>query len=244
MLIRTRAPQGQFLLSRILGGAEGLTVEVRGFALDTLAALANRVEQSMATVAGVTDIEVSREARTPQQEIRVDRDKIADLGLSIRDVTQAMETAVAGFQAGEFRTHGNSYRILVQLQDVEKRSLDEILDLTLSAASGELVVSLVLAVEIMTVVGHYRRERRIAATIPASYALSSGQAVSPTCSRNFSCAFCQYVTALVRAFSPAVVRRTSLPRLPFDAMSIRPSRSRGRSVRDSVDGDMISSRAM
>jgi HAE1 family hydrophobic/amphiphilic exporter-1 len=139
MEIRTRAPQGQFLLARILGGDEGLTVEVRGFDLDTLDTLANRVGQSIATVPGITDIDVSREAGTPQEEIRVDRDKAADLGLSIRDVTEALETAVAGSQAGEFRTHGNSYRILVQLQDAEKRSLDEILDLTLSAASGEQV---------------------------------------------------------------------------------------------------------
>jgi HAE1 family hydrophobic/amphiphilic exporter-1 len=139
MEIRTRAPQGQFLLARILGGDEGLTVEVRGFDLDTLDTLANRVGQSIATVPGITDIDVSREAGTPQEEIRVDRDKAADLGLSIRDVTEALETAVAGSQAGEFRTQGNSYRILVQLQDAEKRSLDEILDLTLSAASGEQV---------------------------------------------------------------------------------------------------------
>ena len=46
---------------------------------------------------------------------------------------------MAGSEAGEFRTQGNSYRILVQLEDVEKRSLDEILDLTLSTASGEQV---------------------------------------------------------------------------------------------------------
>jgi HAE1 family hydrophobic/amphiphilic exporter-1 len=139
MTIHTRAPQGQFLLARVLGGDEGLTVEVRGFDLDTLDTLASRVVQSITEVPGITDIEVSREAGTPQQNLHVDRDKAADLGLSIRDVTEALETAVAGSQAGEFRTHGNSYRILVQLQDAEKRSLDEILDLTLSAASGEQV---------------------------------------------------------------------------------------------------------
>jgi HAE1 family hydrophobic/amphiphilic exporter-1 len=139
MTVRTRAPQGQFLLARILGGDEGLTVEVRGFDLDTLDTLASRVAESIVAVPGITDIDVSREAGTPQQEIRIDRDKVADLGLSIRDVTEALETAVAGSQAGEFRTQGNSYRILVQLQDAEKRSLDEILDLTLEAASGEQV---------------------------------------------------------------------------------------------------------
>jgi HAE1 family hydrophobic/amphiphilic exporter-1 len=139
MEIRTRAPQGQFLLARILGGDEGLPVEVRGFDLKTLDTLASRVAESIADVPGITDVDISREAGVPQHEIRVDRDKVADLNLSVRDVTEVIETAVAGSEAGEFRTQGNSYRILVQLKDVEKRSLDEILDLTLSTASGEQV---------------------------------------------------------------------------------------------------------
>jgi HAE1 family hydrophobic/amphiphilic exporter-1 len=139
MEIRTRAPQGQFLLERVLGGDEGLTVEVRGFDLDTLDALANQAAASIKDVPGITDIDVSREAGVPQHEIHVDRDKVADLNLSVRDVTEVLETAVAGSQAGEFRTQGNSYRILVQLKDAEKRSLDEILDLTLSTGDGEQV---------------------------------------------------------------------------------------------------------
>jgi HAE1 family hydrophobic/amphiphilic exporter-1 len=43
MEIRVRAPQGQFILERILGGDEGLTVEIRGFELATLDALARSV---------------------------------------------------------------------------------------------------------------------------------------------------------------------------------------------------------
>jgi HAE1 family hydrophobic/amphiphilic exporter-1 len=139
MEVRTHAPQGQFLLDRLLGGDEGLTIEIRGFELETLDLLAKRVAQSIAEVPGITDIDITREAGIPQQEIRVDRDKTADLGLSIRDVTEILETAVAGSLAGEFRSRGNSYRILVQLQDAEKLSLDEILDLTLTTASGEQV---------------------------------------------------------------------------------------------------------
>jgi HAE1 family hydrophobic/amphiphilic exporter-1 len=137
--VRTRAPQGQFLLERLLGGDEGVTVEVRGFDLDILDALAVRVEQAIADVPGVTDLDTSRKAGTPQQEIRVNRDKIADLGLSVRDVTEALETAVAGSKAGEFRSGGDSYRIFVQLAEAEKRSLEEILDLTLTTGEGEQV---------------------------------------------------------------------------------------------------------
>jgi len=139
MTVRTRAPQGQFLLERLLGGVEGLTVEVRGVELATLDALAQRAAGMIAGIPGITDLETSQEAGIPQQDIRVDRDKVADLGLSVRDVTEILETAVAGSKAGEFRSQGNSYRIFVQLQDVEKRSLEEILDLTLTTKSGDQV---------------------------------------------------------------------------------------------------------
>jgi len=139
MEIRVRAPQGQFLLERLLGGDEGLTVEIRGYELDTLDALAGRVAKSIVDVPGITDIQTSLESGIPQAEIRVNRDKVADLGLSVRDVTELLQTAVAGSKAGEYRTEGNSYRILVQLKNAEKRSLDEILNLTLTTASGEKV---------------------------------------------------------------------------------------------------------
>ena len=139
MEIRVRAPQGQFILERVLGGDEGLTIEIRGYELATLDALARSVAKSIVDVAGITDVQTSLEAGIPQQEIRVNRDKVADLGLSVRDVTQLLQTAVAGSKAGEYRAEGNSYRILVQLKDAEKRSLDEILNLTLTTASGDKV---------------------------------------------------------------------------------------------------------
>ena len=150
MAIRTHAPQGQFLLERLLGGDEGLTIEIRGFEFDTLDALANRVAELITPMPNITDVDTSREAGIPQQEIRVDRDKIADLGLSVRDVTEVLKTAVAGSRAGEYRASGNSYRILVQLKDAEKLSLDEILDITLATKSGDNVA---LRNVVMTVPG-------------------------------------------------------------------------------------------
>ena len=139
MEIRVRAPQGQFVLERILGSDEGLTVDIRGYDLTTLMALTDRTAAVIETVRGITDVEVSLTAGSPQQEIRINREKIADLGLSVRDVTQLLQTVMAGAKAGEYRSGGNAYRILVQLKDAEKRSLDEILDLTLTTTSGEKV---------------------------------------------------------------------------------------------------------
>ena len=53
------------------------------------------------------------------------------MGISVRDVSRFIETAVAGSRAGEFRRQGLSYPIRVQLRDAERRSLEEILDLAM-----------------------------------------------------------------------------------------------------------------
>lgn len=135
-VIRTRAPQGQFVLERILATDEGLTVEVRGFELDTLDALAAEVAQVIAEVPGITDVDQTRKAGVPQAELRIDRDKAATLGLSIERIARALGIAVGGREAGDYRTQGNSYRILVQLADAEQLSIEQILDLTVEADDG------------------------------------------------------------------------------------------------------------
>jgi HAE1 family hydrophobic/amphiphilic exporter-1 len=140
MELRIQARQGQFLLNRLLGAENpGVEVEVRGYDLPVLRELARQAEEAIVGIPGVADVDASFDEGVPQQELRVNREKAADLGLSVRDVTEVLQTAIAGSRAGEYRTQGNSYRILVQLADARRLSIDEVLDLTLRTPSGELV---------------------------------------------------------------------------------------------------------
>lgn len=139
MKIRVRAPQGQFLLQRILGGERGITVEIQGFDLAVMERLAAEAAAAVAEVPGVTDVDTNRDPGVPQQVVRIDRAKVADVGLTVRDVTTALQGAVAGLQAGEYRTQGNAYRILARLEDAELLPLDQLLDLRLVTPAGAQV---------------------------------------------------------------------------------------------------------
>lgn len=139
MKIRVRAPQGQFILERILGSDQGLTLEVRGFDLTTLNGLAEQATKAIAEITGITDTEISRSAGVPQENLIIDREKVADLGLTPRDVSQILETVLAGAKVGEFRSKGQSSRILVQLKDVDNLQLSEILGLIITTPEGERV---------------------------------------------------------------------------------------------------------
>ena len=139
MKIRTWAPQGQNLLNRILPSGGGMRVEVRGPEMDTLDALVQRVGEAVGGVAGVEEVDAGRREGVPQQRIQIDRAKVSDVGLTVRDVSEALETAVSGRTAGEYRAEGDSYPIRVQLANAKQVSLAELMQLNLRSPDGEQV---------------------------------------------------------------------------------------------------------
>jgi hydrophobic/amphiphilic exporter-1 (mainly G- bacteria), HAE1 family len=137
--VRVRAGGGFNPLSRLMPDAEGVQVEIRGFDLQTLDVLARHVESRIQDVPGITDVRVSREAGAPQELVRIDRDRAADLGLSVSRVARAMQTAIAGSRAGEFRDGGQEHRIIVRMRDAERLDPEEILNFTVTNNRGEAV---------------------------------------------------------------------------------------------------------
>lgn len=174
MEIRTRAPQGQRLLERIIGGDDGLSIEVRGFELATLDALAAEAARVIEGVEGVTDVTVSREAGVPQELVRIDRDKAADLGVSVERVASTLETALGGTRAGQYREGGDESRILVRLKDARSLPLEEVLDLTVRSESG-VDVSLRNLVNIESGLGPLVVERKDQQRIASVQANVSGR---------------------------------------------------------------------
>jgi HAE1 family hydrophobic/amphiphilic exporter-1 len=138
--VRTRAGQGLFILRMGSSGGDAISVEIRGYDLDTANALAAQVEAIAAEVKGVTDTSVSREAGIAEENIIVDRRKAEDMQINVSQAAQLMRTALAGSSAGYFRDGGDEYRILVKVEDAEKMRLEDILDLSITNTVGEPVI--------------------------------------------------------------------------------------------------------
>jgi hydrophobic/amphiphilic exporter-1 (mainly G- bacteria), HAE1 family len=135
------APQGQFVLQRVLRDIDGngFRVEVRGYEIEVLQGLADRVYDELEKIEGTGYLNKSFDEGLPQEELILDRAKIAALGLSPRDVSDVLRTAVAGSRAGNFQTEGRAVEMVLQLANAESLTLDEVFDLTLSTPSGEQV---------------------------------------------------------------------------------------------------------
>jgi hydrophobic/amphiphilic exporter-1 (mainly G- bacteria), HAE1 family len=137
--ISIRAPQGQFLLERLLGGDSGLVIEVRGFDFDQLEKLSTEIQTAIAKIEGITSIEDDLDERSPQQNIRIDRAKVADCGLDPKDLAEVLEIAVGGRPAGDYRPEGFSIPLRVQLANSEKLSLEDLLQQEIKTPSGAYV---------------------------------------------------------------------------------------------------------
>ncbi len=141
LTVRTRAGTGMFtMMLSGPGGTERVQVEIRGYDLETADALAQQVQKAVENVEGVTDAQVSRESGSPEELIIVDRQKAADMGLTVSSVAEMLRTVLAGSTASYYREGGDEFEILVKLKDSEKIDLNDILDLTLTNADGEPIV--------------------------------------------------------------------------------------------------------
>jgi len=138
--VRTRAGQGLFLLRIGTAGDEKVQIEVRGHNLETADALASRVEEIISNIAGITDTRISRDTGTPERLVVVDRQKAADMQLTISKIAKMLQTVLSGTSAGNYREGGNEYRIRVKIADAEKKNLKDILDLPITNSEGEAVV--------------------------------------------------------------------------------------------------------
>jgi HAE1 family hydrophobic/amphiphilic exporter-1 len=138
--IRTRAGQGLFLLRMGSSDEDRVNIEIRGYDLDTANTLAVKVDKAVTEIPGVTDTRISREEGSPEEVIRIDRHRAADLGLTVSRIGDALETAIGGTYASYYRESGKEYRILVRLSEPDRKDLNDILDLIVINDRGEPVI--------------------------------------------------------------------------------------------------------
>jgi hydrophobic/amphiphilic exporter-1 (mainly G- bacteria), HAE1 family len=138
--VRAREGSGLFILSMAFGdNDQGLTVEVRGHDLDTGYGVAEQVQAALSRVEGLEDVRIGRDPGRPERVMRINREKIARLGLSMDQVAGIIETNLAGSRATVLRESGREYDIVVRLAEPDRSFLADVNQISLVSATGEIV---------------------------------------------------------------------------------------------------------
>lgn len=116
-----------------------LQIEVRGPDLDTLAPIADKVAIITADVAGTRDVKSSWEEGQPEIKVAVDRDRAAQLGLSLGEIGVALRTALEGDIATKFKDGNTEFDTRVVLAKANRSQPDAVEKITLVNYRGERV---------------------------------------------------------------------------------------------------------
>lgn len=120
----------------ISGTRANIAVKIFGPDLVVLRRLAEAVQAEMAQVRGVVDLAVEDQVAIPFATIRFDRDRIAEYGLRIHDVAEAMETAFYGKVVSRVLSGSYPFDLVVRYPDQARDDLDTVKQTLIEAPGG------------------------------------------------------------------------------------------------------------
>jgi CzcA family heavy metal efflux pump len=131
------------ITSQILnfGAPAPLDVQVSGTRREETEAFALRLLRQIRTIPGLVDARMQQSSNQPKLRVEADRSRMAQLGLTERDVTNALGTALAGTSQSApnfFLNPKNnvSYQMQAQTPEYKMDSLEALQNLTVTPAGG------------------------------------------------------------------------------------------------------------
>ncbi|WP_126974315.1 CusA/CzcA family heavy metal efflux RND transporter [Gynurincola endophyticus] len=111
------------------GIRQDVAVKIFGENMDTLQAYANQVAEVIQSVEGTTAPQIERVSGLPQINIDYDRSRIANYGLTIKEVNDIVSTAFAGKSAGMIYENERRFDLVVRLDSAHRGSIDDVSNL-------------------------------------------------------------------------------------------------------------------
>jgi len=115
----------------------------------------------------------------PQATLKIDRDKVADLGLTQQDVGNSLGAALGGGYVNYFSLSGRSYKVIPQVLQKDRLNPDQVLDYYIKSGDGSLIpASTVAHIDTSTVpeaINHFQQLN--SATIAGAPGVSQAEAL-------------------------------------------------------------------
>lgn len=89
-------------VDHILSGARAnIAIKVFAPSTDTLQSISSQVESAVSAIPGAVDVQKDTQSTVPYLRVRLRRADLANYGLSVEDVTSAIQSAIVGAEVGE-----------------------------------------------------------------------------------------------------------------------------------------------
>jgi cobalt-zinc-cadmium resistance protein CzcA len=123
----------------ISGVKSDLAVKVFGPDLPTLKGFADRIGAALMGVRGSADVKVEQVSGMNQYDLIIDREAAARHGISVSDINETIETAIAGRVATTLIEGQRRFAVAVRFPEENRRDIQDIERLLVRAPGGERV---------------------------------------------------------------------------------------------------------
>lgn len=136
----------------------------------------------MARYPGVLNLQSDLRLNTPELRVSVNRDKLADLGVSVESVGRTLQTMLGGRQVTRFKSEGEQYDVIVQVAPRERSRPNDISDIYVRTREGTMVqLANVVTVEEGVApqsLNHFNRLRAVTITGAVAPGVTLGEALA------------------------------------------------------------------
>lgn len=162
------------------GGGYPIEFNVRGPDWNVLAASAREIAEQMRASGVCTDVDTDYRVGMPEVQVIPDRNRAADLGVSMTAIGETVNAAIGGVRVGKFKDRGRRFDIRARLLAPHRGRPEDISRLLVRTGSGELVRlgELTRINQEPTLQTITRRDRERAITIFANVVSGESQAVA------------------------------------------------------------------
>jgi len=120
----------------LFGSGADLDIEIRGHNLDVSRMLGKDLQDRLELMPEISEVTFSMEEQKPQVEIRYDRPKIAQLGLSTAAIGRAASTYFRGRIAGRYSEDGDEYDIVVRYDKDYRTEIEDLRRMPIRTMTG------------------------------------------------------------------------------------------------------------
>lgn len=122
-----------------MGGGGDIVIQLFGYDLEVAKALASDIEQKLSAIEDIVETEISIKEAAPELKVQLNRDKIADLGLSTSQIGQVIRTSILGNVVSQFRDGGDEYDIRVQLKKDFRQNINDLRNILITTYRGQQI---------------------------------------------------------------------------------------------------------
>ncbi|MNJ82747.1 Multidrug resistance protein MdtC [compost metagenome] len=123
----------------IMGGADDAPIQiaVTGNDMDSNYVAASKVMEKLKSIKGTAEVKVSVETGNPEITVNIDRDKMAELGLTMSTVGSTLQMSFNGDDNSKYTEGGKDYDILVNYDDFDRKNTQDVKEVYFINDKGE-----------------------------------------------------------------------------------------------------------